>query len=95
VSSHILDVNRGGDDFNIVEGELRALGDNLPVQCDYGGAIVVKSVSIAALLICIQIDTPELANVDTSRQTWGVRWEAQSHFLCGFPYEVYSSVEFP
>lgn len=49
--SDALQVDRGRDDFDVVEGELGALGDDLAVEGDEGAAVVVQAVAVTALLV--------------------------------------------
>ena len=60
MGAHILYVYGSRDDLNIVQTELGALGDDLSVESNHGATIVVEAVSIATLLIRIQIHTAEL-----------------------------------
>jgi hypothetical protein len=60
VRTHVLDVNRCTHNLNIVERELRALRDNVPVDRDERATIVVKPVAVAALLIGVKIYAAEL-----------------------------------
>jgi hypothetical protein len=60
MSPDILDVYRGGHDFNVVQGELGTLSNDVPVDGDHGTSVVVEPVSVAPLLISIQINTTEL-----------------------------------
>ena len=47
VCAHAFDVDRRGDNIGVCEGELGALHDDTPVQCDYRKAVVVKPVAVA------------------------------------------------
>ena len=60
MSSNILDIYRRSDDFDVVQGELGTLSNYVPVDRYHGAPVVVEPVSIASLLIGIEINTPEL-----------------------------------
>jgi hypothetical protein len=60
VRADCLKVKGSRDDFDIVERELAALRNDLAVECDEGGTIVVESVSVATLLIGVKVDSAEL-----------------------------------
>ncbi len=36
------------------------LGDDAPVDGDHGASVVIQTIAVAALLVCIQVDTAEL-----------------------------------
>jgi hypothetical protein len=56
-----LQVERGGHDFDIVQRELASLSHDLSVKGDKRSAIVVKPISVATLLIGIEVDAAELS----------------------------------
>lgn len=58
--AYIFDINGGRHDFDIVQGELGALCDNLAVQCDKCTSIIIETVSVAALLVSIEIYAAKL-----------------------------------
>ena len=60
VRAHVLNVDRRRDDLDVGEGELRALGDDAPVERDHRTTVVVQSITIAALLVRIEVHTAEL-----------------------------------
>lgn len=53
-------MDSGGDDLDVVERELRALGDDAAVEGDEGAAIVVEAVAVAALLVSVQVQAAGL-----------------------------------
>jgi len=63
-----LQVDRGGDNFNVVQGELGALGDDLAVEGDERAAVVVESVAIAALLVGVEVETAGLRVITRSER---------------------------
>ena len=60
VRTHVLDIDRRGDDLNIREGELRALCDDTPVERDHRAAIIVQPVAVAALLVRVEVHAAQL-----------------------------------
>src|SRR6266436_5216390 len=60
VRTHVLDVDRRGDDFYVCEGELRALGDDAPIERYHRAAIVVQPVAVASLLVRVKVHAAEL-----------------------------------
>ena len=60
VSTDCLKIQRSRDDLDVGKGELRTLSDNLSVESNKGGSIVVQPVSITTLLVGIEVDTSEL-----------------------------------
>lgn len=54
--AHLLNVDRGNDDFYVVEGKLGALSNDVAVQSDEGAAVVVESITVAALLVRVEVD---------------------------------------
>ena len=63
VCPHRFKINGGGDDLDFGQGKLRALSEDLPVESDHAGAIVVQAVPVASLLIRIKVDTTELNTI--------------------------------
>lgn len=59
--ANVLQVKGGGDYFNVVEGELGTLRNNLPVAGDHGAPIVVETISVTSLLVGIQIYSSKLS----------------------------------
>jgi hypothetical protein len=55
-----LKVDGRGNDFDVVEGELGTLSDDLTVEGDERTAVVVKAVAVAALLIGVKVETAGL-----------------------------------
>jgi hypothetical protein len=55
-----LEVQRGRDHLDVRQGELRSLGDNLSVEGNQRGPIVIEPVAIASLLVGVEVDTSEL-----------------------------------
>lgn len=60
--SNILDVYRRRNNLHIVERELGSLSNHCSVDYDESTAVVVESVSIATLLICIEVYPPALSS---------------------------------
>lgn len=60
VRANGLKVDRSGDNLDVVERELVALGKNLTVHGNHASAIVVQPVSVTALLICVEVNSSEL-----------------------------------
>lgn len=60
VRAHILYVDRRSDDLNVLERELRALCDDVPICRDQRAAVVVKPVAVAALLVRVKVDAADL-----------------------------------
>ena len=56
----ILQVESGGDHLDVVKGELRPLRDDLPVASDHGAAVVVQAISVAPLLVGVEVDSTKL-----------------------------------
>lgn len=89
-----LKIKRSRDDFDIVQRELTALGDNFAVECDESGTVVVQPVSVATLLIGVEIYTAELqsraqstlrsATVTKSPNTFSVASRMRSTRVCSF-----------
>ena len=61
MSADGFEVQCGRDDLDVGQGELRALSDDLAVEGDQGGSIIVQPVSVASLLIGVEVDTSELS----------------------------------
>ncbi len=61
VRTHVLDVDRSGDDLHVREGELRALSDDAPVECYHRAAIVIQPVAVASLLVRVEVHATELS----------------------------------
>jgi hypothetical protein len=57
MSANVLDVNCRRHNLDIVEGKLRALGNDAAIQSNEGTTIVIETVAIAALLIRVQVNT--------------------------------------
>jgi hypothetical protein len=57
VRTHLLQIYRSCNDFDVVETELRALSYDLSIHQDHGAPIKIHSIAVAALLVCIEIDT--------------------------------------
>lgn len=62
-AANIFNIDRGGDNFHIVQRELTTLSNNIAVDDNHRTSIVVKPVTIAALLVCIHVDTTALQDV--------------------------------
>jgi hypothetical protein len=60
VSTDCFEIQGSRDHLDVGQGELRTLCDDLSVESDEGGSIVVQPVSIATLLVGIEVDTSEL-----------------------------------
>ena len=60
VRTHVLNVDRGRDDLYVREGELRALSDDAPVERYHRAAIVIQPVTVASLLVRVEVHTAEL-----------------------------------
>lgn len=69
VRAHIFEVYRGGDHFDVIERELRALADNVAVDDDQGTAVVIEAVAVTALLVGVEVDAAELVATDSEQQT--------------------------
>lgn len=67
MGAYSVQVDGGGDDFNVAEGELGALSDDDSVDGDEGGAVVVESVAVAALLVRVEVDPADLRGKRTAR----------------------------
>jgi len=85
LSSHRFEVNRCCVHLDIVERKLRALRKDPSIECDQRASIVVETISVAALLICVEIDTPELPSASETERT---------NLLRSFLDEIYPSVQF-
>lgn len=57
---HLLDVDGGYNYFDVVQRKLGALCDYLSINGNERASIVVQSISVATLLIGIEIDTARL-----------------------------------
>ena len=67
VRTHILQVDRRSDDLDVLERELRALGDDAAVHDDHGATVVVEAVPIAPLLVCIEVYASELPSCTSAK----------------------------
>jgi len=85
LSSDRFEVNRCCVHLDIVERELRALRKDPSIECDQRASIVVETISVAALLICVEIDTPKLRSASETERT---------NLLRSFLDEIYPSVQF-
>lgn len=63
--AYFFNVHSSSDHFNIVQGELGALSDNFTVDNNHCTAIVVESVTVAALLVGIEINASTLNNTSS------------------------------
>ena len=63
VSSDFLNVYSRGDDLDVVQRELRALRYDFAVQADESAAVVVQPVTVAALLIRVEVDSTSLSEM--------------------------------
>lgn len=61
--SNLFNIHRSRDNFHIVKRELAALGHNIAIDYNHCASIIVQSIAIAALLVCIQINTTTLQHV--------------------------------
>lgn len=59
--SHFLDINGRTDNFDIVQGELRSLGNDPSVDGNECTSVIVKSISVTTLLIGVEVDPSKLA----------------------------------
>lgn len=57
VCSDFLQIDSGSDHFDIVETELRALGDDFTVNDNHGAAVKVETFTVTALLVGIEVNT--------------------------------------
>lgn len=72
MSADFLNVDRGRDDLDVVERELRALRHDLAVDRDERAAVVVESITIASLLVCVEVYSSGLErNVRSARLVGG------------------------
>jgi hypothetical protein len=55
-----LEVQRGRDNLDIRQGELRSLGDDLSVESNQRRPIIIEPITVASLLIGVKVDTSEL-----------------------------------
>lgn len=58
--THVLDVDSCRDNFDVIHRELRALGHDISIHNNHRTTIVVQSITVAALLIGVEIDAPAL-----------------------------------
>jgi hypothetical protein len=88
-----LEVQRGRDNLDIRQGELRSLGDNLSVESNQRRPIVIEPVAIASLLIGVKVDTSELWDASAAHVWYGgvVYWE--THFEGSLLDQLDSSVK--
>lgn len=63
VSSYVFKVQCCGDNFNIVEGELRTLCYYTTIGSDHSAAIIIETVPIASLLVGVQVDASKLTKL--------------------------------
>ena len=60
VRTHILNVDRCGDDLYVCEGKLRTLRDDATVECYHRAAIIVQPVAVTSLLVRVEVHTAKL-----------------------------------
>jgi len=60
VGSDLLNVYGGSDNLDVIQRELRTLGKDLAIAEDKGTAIKVETVSIATLLVGVEVDSAAL-----------------------------------
>ena len=60
VRADVLDVDCRGDYFDVLERELGALGDDAAVDDDEGAAVVVEAISVAPLLVRVEVYASKL-----------------------------------
>jgi hypothetical protein len=53
MSSNVLNVDSGSDDFNVRHGKLSALSHDTPIYSNHGAAIIIETIAITSLLIGI------------------------------------------
>lgn len=70
-------MDSGGDDLDVVERKLRALGDDAAVEGDEGAAVVVEAVAVAALLVRVQVQAAGL-RLERCQLLWRSNWEENS-----------------
>lgn len=56
----VLDINSRGNHFDIVQRELTALRNDMAIDGDHGTTVVVEPVTIASLLVGIEVNATEL-----------------------------------
>lgn len=62
-----FDINSSRNDLHIFQGELGTLGDNIPVDDNHCTAIIVEPITIATLLVGIEVDASALYQCISSR----------------------------
>jgi hypothetical protein len=72
VGANVLNVDSCSDDLDVSQRELGSLGDDTAVHCNEGAAIVVQSISIATLLVSVQIYPSQLwiVSIKEVSSTW-------------------------
>jgi hypothetical protein len=60
VGVHGANVDRGGDDLDLVERELGAARENLAVQHDHARPVVVEALAVAPLLVGVEVQAAAL-----------------------------------
>ena len=60
MSTDVLNVNGGCDNFDVVERELGTLRNDTPIKGNKGTTIIIKPVAIATLLVSIEVYTTKL-----------------------------------
>lgn len=82
--SNSFEIDGGCDDLDIGQGELRALSEDDAIESNHTGTIVVETITVASLLIGVEVDTTELMS----------EWFTQGAYLhCSFFDEVYAAVK--
>lgn len=62
VGSHSLQIKSGGHNLDIIQTELRSLGNNFTIDSNNGTSIVIETVTIASSLVSIQVDASTLGS---------------------------------
>lgn len=75
---NILYVDSSRDDFNVIEGELGALSNDTSIDRNQGTAIIIESISVASLLVCIQVDSSQLVS---TLKLWDIRRRDEGRHL--------------
>lgn len=57
---YLFNVHSGSDNLDVVERELRALGHDVAVDDDHRTPVVVQTITVAALLVSVQINATTL-----------------------------------
>ena len=58
--SNLFDINSSCDNLHVIKRELGALSYKVTVDHNHCASIVVQPITITALLVCIQVNTPTL-----------------------------------